>query len=291
MDQFTLLDDWTPDRERISKGRQVVAASISSGRIALALSGGIVILICLDLNKKCKLEDAGLVDVFNPLLRKAFANFDLWGRTSSNPFGGENAKEISAISITPINPEHNRWPYIVVSSWETNEVAVLEHDRKVIRTVAKTGPLPSFPRSLLLRNFGLDNKVQKEKKKSEADYLPYLLVGMADGTLASYVFDVQTIEGSKTKSYALKDEKITSLGTTPVSLTALEMDKKPAVCACGSRASFLFHSQGRLRQAPILVNVRQYPDLFFYALRTYSRFTFRELRRLLGSTFHKPRPQ
>jgi hypothetical protein len=172
---------------------------------------------------------------------------------SFNPFGSDAPKEISAISITPIDRTHHKSRYIVVSCWETNEVAILVHNDQSMTTVLKTGPHESFPRSLLLYNFGLDKR--PKKKSGESDYLPYLLIGMADGTLTSYAFEAQSTETPKVKKYSLKDKKTVSLGTTPVNLTAVEFDDRPAVCACGSRASFLFHSQGRLQQAPVLVNV------------------------------------
>jgi hypothetical protein len=61
MEQFVLVDDWTHEREESARGNQIVAASITSGRIALALSQGMVILMCLGLDKKCMVEKAGSV--------------------------------------------------------------------------------------------------------------------------------------------------------------------------------------------------------------------------------------
>jgi DNA damage-binding protein 1 len=186
-----------------------------------------------------------------------------------------------------MDPARRRSQFIIVSCWETNEVVVLRHattterytdpaqpDEPKIRmtesrlvSVMKTGPHPSCPRSLLLYNFGKGRVSHKKVKEEDtgreitvldapSDYLPYLLVGMADGTLASYALDADKTDGEIVPEITLADRKIVSLGTTPVSLTVMELEGGvPAVCACGSRASFFFHGQGRLQQSPVLVNV------------------------------------
>lgn len=102
--------------------------------------------------------------------------------------------------------------------------------------------MSALPRSLLLYNFGRGTSSRKE------DHHPHLLVGLADGTLVSYAF-----EGK-----ALKDRRVTSLGTTPVTLVPTEVDDRPAVCACGTRASFFYFNQGRVQSSPILANVRRH---------------------------------
>jgi DNA damage-binding protein 1 len=185
-----------------------------------------------------------------------------------NPFGTEQPADISAISCTHLNPARPTSSYIAVSSWKTNEVIILRTDGSsglgYLQVVAKTEPHTSLPRSLLLCNFGLD---VTSKKKVEADYRPHLLVGMTDGTLVSYAFNKEAdIIIGKLNYITLIDKKTTSLGTTPVSLTSVERTDsnlpgnvsgtmRPTVCASGSRSTFLFWSQGRLQQSPILVNV------------------------------------
>jgi DNA damage-binding protein 1 len=186
---------------------------------------------------------------------------NLLSSLSLNALGTDVPMEIAAISISPIDQTQQKSQYVIVSYWDTNEVAVFAHKRgyNFLKEVIRTGSLHSLPRSLLLYNFGSSQRPRKKDTRLTSGYLPYLLLGMADGSLTSYTFDdVQKI--GKEDQYSIGDKKTVSLGTTPVSLTAMEPNDSSsaarAVCACGSHASFFFYNQGRLQQAPVLVNVR-----------------------------------
>lgn len=109
--------------------------------------------------------------------------------------------------------------------------------------LCRTEPLPSLPRSLLLYNFG------RGQTRDAEDHMPHLLIGLSDGNLVTY-----SLEDRKT----LRDRRMTSLGTTPVTIVPTMMDGRPAVCACGTRASFFFYGQGRIQNSPILANVRDF---------------------------------
>jgi DNA damage-binding protein 1 len=77
------------------------------------------------------------------------------------------------------------------------------------------------------------------------DNCPYLLAGLSDGTVATFAF----------RNKKFQEEKITSLGDSPVSLTACEVEGRRTVFACGSRVSIFCWEKKRLHQSSLLLKV------------------------------------
>lgn len=139
----------------------------------------------------------------------------------------------------PMN-ESKPWSlHIVVSYWGSNRIEILSNGDG-FTSLCKSSPLPALVRSLLFYNFGQDHDTKG------SDYHPYVLAGLADGSVVSFSF----------RNKQLKDQKIFSLGNLPVSLTACTVDEKRAVFASGSRATVLFSEKQRLQHSPILLKVR-----------------------------------
>jgi DNA damage-binding protein 1 len=226
-----LADGWGKDKE-------IVGASLSASQLVLALSGCLLVLLNLDTNEKCNL---------NAYVPSNYISANVVNLKYRKKVLFSAGDEIAAVSCTPLDSSKNYSTHFAVASWRTHVVEVLQTTRSEnaqavdLTTICRTEPMSSLPRSLLLYNFGLA-KVRKEE-----DYRPYLLAGLADGSLVSYVFDP--------KERKLKDKRMVSLGTTPVALVPITVNERPSVCACGTRASFFFFVQGRLRHSPILVNV------------------------------------
>lgn len=91
-----------------------------------------------------------------------------------------------------------------------------------------------LPRSLLLHTFG--------------DVAPFLLVGLADGTLVAYELDDMT--------FHVKARRTMLLGNMPLRLTACKHGSgRHVVFVAGSRPAIVFLENGRLQQSPIGLKV------------------------------------
>lgn len=108
-----------------------------------------------------------------------------------------------------------------------------------LTSVCKTQPLPSLVRSLLLYNFGSDTS-----PKGDAHF-PYLLVGLGDGSLVTFVW----------KDKELKEKKLVSLGHAPISLSPCIVDGKRTVLAAGNRATLVSFDKKRLQFSPVSLKV------------------------------------
>ena len=152
-------------------------------------------------------------------------------------------KEIAAISCAPLDSTKNFSPFVAVSFWESNTIQLLnvKDPETPLLPHSTSASLPALPHSLLLHNFGTGRNLQ------DADFQPYVVAGLADGTVACLSF--------RNNSNELKDQKLFSLGTAPVSLTVTEIDGKRAVFATGSRAAVFYWDKQRLRQSPVMVKV------------------------------------
>lgn len=132
---------------------------------------------------------------------------------------------------------------IAVAFWNSNVIRLLTLDPTIrlqdLGDPQKYPVLPSLPRSILLHNFGTTNR------SKEIDYQPYVVAGLADGSIACF-----SIKGNE-----LKDMKLFPLGTAPVSLAACDVDGKRAVFANGSQSSVLYWDKQRLRQSAVMVKV------------------------------------
>lgn len=133
--------------------------------------------------------------------------------------------------------------------WDSNVIRLLSLDPAInlqdLGDPQKCPVLPSLPRSVLLHNFGTGNR------KQEMEYHPYVVAGLADGSIACFSM----------KDNELKDLKLFPLGTAPVSLVACDIDGKRAVFANGSQSSVLYWDKQRLRQSSVMVQVSLYLDV------------------------------
>ena len=163
--------------------------------------------------------------------------------------------EISAISCTPLDPTRAFTRTIVVSYWSSNTIEVFSVTESGFKSIYLSPSLPSLVTSLLLYNFGSD------QSSKGLDYHPYLLAGLSDGSVATFLWQEQQ----------LKDRKIISLGRAPVSLivytAALGSNGNGSVgsgeggsdvktvLAIGNRAIVFSHERNRLVHSPILLKV------------------------------------
>jgi hypothetical protein len=151
-------------------------------------------------------------------------------------------KDVSAISITPLNPAHKTSALVLVAGWAGRTVEVLQQT-DALRTVATSPAHSAPPRALLLYDFGRGGGADGPR--------PHLLVALADGTVAAYAFD--------RKTHALGEPRTFALGGPPAALAPAPRAGRPAVCAAGTRPGLLFFDQGRLQLAPLLAHVRARP--------------------------------
>ena len=160
-----------------------------------------------------------------------------WYRTRDFP------DEICAISCQPYDPSKNYASAIAVSFWGSNRVEVLALDSKPALQAVCDVILPTLPRSVLLHNFGTGTRPR------DPELHPYLLVGLADGTLVTYAL----------KDGTLHNRKQSSLGNAPASLSVCTIDGKTVVLASGTRSSILFLDRQRVRPSPVSVKVSSTP--------------------------------
>ncbi|KAI1790140.1 mono-functional DNA-alkylating methyl methanesulfonate N-term-domain-containing protein [Ganoderma leucocontextum] len=145
--------------------------------------------------------------------------------------------EICAISCQPYDRSKNYASAIAVSFWGSNKVAVLALDSKPALQAVCDVVLPTLPRAVLLHNFGTGTRPR------DSEFHPYLLVGLADGTLVTYAL----------KDGTLQDRKQSSLGNAPASLSVCTVDGRTVVLASGTRSSVLFWDRQRVRPSPVSV--------------------------------------
>jgi len=151
--------------------------------------------------------------------------------------------EISAVSCIPQDPTKNFALTIAVGFWTSNHVEILSLVRRAadgpMPTIASTLALSSTPRSLLLYNFTSDISASSTN--------PHLLIGLADGSIASFVY----------KNDQLLDQKLVSIGSLPVSMRPCRIGTRQTVLACGSRTTILFWEKERLTYSPLILKVSE----------------------------------
>ena len=155
--------------------------------------------------------------------------------------------EISAMSLSPLNHQATYTRHFPVAYWGTNVVEIFDVGAQ-LKSVVRSPALPSLVRSVLLYNFGSD------PNSKGSDYHPYLLAGLADGSLAMILF----------KSGQLTELKVISLGHAPVHLTPCMANGRKCVFAVGNRATVIFLEKGRLNLSPIMLKAGH----FLRTLRT-----------------------
>ncbi|OCH88473.1 hypothetical protein OBBRIDRAFT_780096 [Obba rivulosa] len=210
-------DGWDPKSQgALGGGRHIVAADANASQIVVGLSGGRLCLLNLVDNARFQVQRS---------------------RDFADPVYGP--LEISAISCAPFDRTKNFATYIAVAFWGMNKVQVLSLASKeaTVTTVCEFSGLPSLPRSVLLQNFGTG------RNKKEPDFRPHVLAGLIDGSVVSF----SVVEDE------LKEKKVFSLGTAPVTLSRCVVDGKDAVFASGSRTSVLYWDKQRLASSPVMI--------------------------------------
>jgi DNA damage-binding protein 1 len=220
-----------------AKPLEIVAANVNGSQVALALSGGIRALLCIQNNA---IE-------FRELLRRYVVLLTSWALfhidLSADCWNSEPTEiaEISAISCVPLNPGKHASKFIIAAYWRSNIVEIFSLSENGLKSESKTPPLPAIVRSVLLFNFGND------VSSKGADHHAFLLAGLGDGSVASMLW----------KDNELKDLVVVSLGHAPVSLTPFEVDDNRTVLAAGNRATVFFYDskKNRLSNSPIMLKV------------------------------------
>ncbi|KAG2145900.1 CPSF A subunit region-domain-containing protein [Suillus clintonianus] len=220
LQQYTRIGEpWTlemfadPGKEGLWKGREVVAASVNASQIVLALNWGRVVLLTLDDKRFIKLRDRNFVH-------------------------NNRDAEISAVSCLPQDPTKDFAFNIVVGFWTSKHVEILSLKPAdgTMPTISTTPVLSSAPRSLLLHNFTSD-----DFKLSNTH--PHLLIGLTDGSVASFVY----------RNDQLLDQKLVSIGSLPVTMRLCRIGTRQTVLACGSRTAILFWEKERLMYSPLIL--------------------------------------
>ncbi|KAJ7729698.1 CPSF A subunit region-domain-containing protein [Mycena maculata] len=210
MDTFTQVHDYDVTSRGDNRGLQVVAANINPTQVVLALNSGK--LLCLEVNGISKTLD---------LKRESAAILGY--------------QEASALSCIPLDTRRSASDFIVVASWQTNHIEILEQVRDGFVSKYKTEPLPTLVRSLILYDFGT----------VEGDSHPYLLAGFGDGSFAYFPWNEEERK--------LGERKLTSLGNLPVSFTPCIVDNKKTLFAAGSRALVLSWDREGLKNSPVML--------------------------------------
>ncbi|KIL67911.1 hypothetical protein M378DRAFT_185481 [Amanita muscaria Koide BX008] len=188
-----------------AENRDIVVASLNASQVVVGLHGGR--LVVLNFNEN----------------------------TLSIAAERKNLPEISAVSCTPIDFTRFFTPHIVVSYWGKNAIEIFAIANPTLNSLYKEHQLPSLVRSLLLYNFGTDPSSKGN------DYQPYLLVGLSDGSLVTFIW----------RDKELQEKKLVSLGHAPIILTPCTVEGKRAVLAAGSRATLVSFDKKRLQFSPV----------------------------------------
>lgn len=207
---------------------EIVSASINSSQVSLASSRGDIVLLRIE-NNATKLEKPS--SVYTSQNRIRFLCFYFRPIIHSK-------SQISAMSLSLLNPQAAFSNRLLVAYWKTNVVEIFDIGKELQSRVCSPA-LPSLVRSILLYNFGSD------KNSKGLDYHPYLLAGLGDGSVATMSF----------KGGQLKDLKIISLGHAPVQLTPCVVEGRQSVFAAGYRSTVFFVDKGRLVNSPIMLKV------------------------------------
>ncbi|EIW81285.1 hypothetical protein CONPUDRAFT_56293 [Coniophora puteana RWD-64-598 SS2] len=212
--EFTRVGDGVCKMGQLAGGkpgwidREIVAASANASQVVLGLSFGRLAVVNFADNK-----------------------FKLVGyRDFTNPSGG--IAEISAVSCTPADQSKSFSPMAAVAFWQTHRVEIISLGSP-FPTLCASVSLPSLPRSLLMHRFAGES----------ANAPPHLLVGRADGVVATFVL----------KDKALVEQKQIPVGNLPVTFHTCKAKGRTAVFACGSRTSVLFWEKDRLRHSPLIL--------------------------------------
>lgn len=223
--EYTRIGDlWTLDK--FSDGnianwanREIVAADINASQVVIALKHGRLVQLSLEGDR---------------LVKQRMRDF-----VEPPPFNC--TAEISAVTCLPLDTTKPYAVNIAVGFWMSKVVKILSLlERDTIKDVCETSELPAAPRSLLLFKF-----TNESGGKPPQSY-PHLLVGLVDGSLATFPFQNGT----------LGDQKLISIGNLPVTMHTCRIRDRSTVFACGNRTSILFWERERLQHSPLMLKVR-----------------------------------
>jgi DNA damage-binding protein 1 len=151
--------------------------------------------------------------------------------------------EISCLSCLPVDPSKPFTPQVVVGFWGSNRVKIFSviDNSNPFKLICSSEPYSSVPRSVLLHNFGTSNE------RSQPDYRPHLMAGLADGTVVSQAYN--------SSEHQLRPPNISTLGGAAVHLTSYEVDGRRCVFACGKIGEVYYWNNTRLQRSPISLKV------------------------------------
>ena len=223
--QYTRVGNlWTLDK--FSDGnianwasREIVAADINASQVVIALNHGRLVLLNFEGDR---------------VVRQRMRDF-----IELPPFGC--TAEISAVTCLPLDSTKPYAMNIAVGFWMSKVVKILSLSEPgtAFKEVCETGKLPAAPRSLLLFNF------TSEFGTKDPQSHPHLLVGLVDGSLATFTY----------QNGELGDQKLISIGSLPVTMHTCRIRDRSAVFACGNRTSILFWDKERLQHSPLMLKV------------------------------------
>lgn len=216
-------DLWTPDKfadgNAPSWNREIVAADINASQVVIALKHGRLVLLILEGDRFVKRRMREFVE--------------------PSPFNC--TAEISAVTCLPLDSTKSYAVNIAVGFWMSKTVKIMSlSEPRTMKDVCETSELPAAPRSLLLYNF------TSEPGGKLPQSHPHLLVGLVDGSLATFPFQNGT----------LGDQKLIPIGNLPVTMHTCRIKDRSTVFACGSRTSILFWERERLQHSPLMLKVR-----------------------------------
>ncbi|KAG8214764.1 CPSF A subunit region-domain-containing protein [Butyriboletus roseoflavus] len=213
-------DLWTPDKfsdgNAASWNREIVAADINASQVVIALKHGRLVLLILDGDRFVRHRTREFVE--------------------PPPFNC--TAEVSAVTCLPFDSTKSYAVNIAVGFWMSKTVKILSLlEPDTMKDICKTSELPAAPRSLLLYNF------TSEPGGKPPQSHPHLLVGLVDGSLATFSFQKGT----------LGDQKLVSIGNLPVTMHTCRIRDRSTVFACGGRTSILFWERERLQHSPLML--------------------------------------
>lgn len=224
LDKFIQIDHWKP-----TGGVEVVAASVNASQVLLALAAGQLLTLKVD-NKR-------LVQVVQSKLYFAQNAIPPQPKHGPDTYPPWLPTEISCVSCIPMNESKYFSIQVAVAFWHTNQIKIYNIAPSGFTFQYETPQLPATVRSILFYNFGTT-------EKNGDNYKPYLLAGLANGTVVSFVWS-----GNQ-----FTDMKLVALGSGPVELSPNKIgDGTRAVLAVADKTMVISCPKGRLQYSHIIL--------------------------------------
>ncbi|KAG7445774.1 uncharacterized protein BT62DRAFT_969553 [Guyanagaster necrorhizus] len=224
LDKFLQIDHWKP-----IGGVEIVAASVNASQVLLALAGGQLLTLKVD-NKK-------LVQVVQSKLYFAQNAIPPQPKHGPDTYPPWLPTEISCVSCIPMNESKYFSIQVAAAFWHTNQIKIYNIASSGFTFQYETPQLPATVRSILFYNFGTT-------EKNGDDYRPYLLAGLANGTVVSFVWS-----GNQ-----FTEMKLVALGSGPVELSPNRIgDGTRGVLAVADKTMVISCPRGRLQYSHIIL--------------------------------------